>query len=64
MTSIDYTVNIRPLITSHMDCESYLNLRREMLLDAPWAFGSSPEDSRCKTVSDLQEEFSNEYVNL
>lgn len=28
------------------DVPAYLSIRREMLLNAPWAFGSSPEDDR------------------
>lgn len=34
----------RPLIPD--DAEAYSALRREMLLDSPWAFGASPEDDR------------------
>ncbi|MEK6700832.1 MAG: GNAT family N-acetyltransferase [Planctomycetota bacterium] len=33
---------IRSLLPT--DANAYTDLRREMLLDAPWAFGSSPED--------------------
>ena len=43
---------IRPLTES--DLEAYTALRRESLLDAPLAFGSSPEDDSAASVEALR----------
>jgi ribosomal protein S18 acetylase RimI-like enzyme len=43
---------IRPLTES--DLEAYVALRRESLLDAPLAFGSSPEDDSAASVETLR----------
>jgi RimJ/RimL family protein N-acetyltransferase len=37
------------------DAERYARLRREMLEDAPWAFGATPDDDRGLDVANLKE---------
>ncbi len=44
---------VRPL--TPLDAEAYFAMRREMLLDSPWAFGSSPEDDRAQSPADVVE---------
>lgn len=46
-------MSIRPL--NPADAESYTTLRREMLTDSPWAFGSSPGHDRMGTVHAVRE---------
>jgi len=36
------------------DAERYARLRLRMLLDAPWAFGASPEDDKAQDLEDLR----------
>ena len=38
------------------DCEAYVALRRQALLDAPLAFASSPADDRAATVQAVREQ--------
>lgn len=36
------------------DAQAYHALRREMLVDSPWAFASSPDDDRLRDLADLR----------
>lgn len=46
-------MTIRPLTTA--DAGNYCELRREMLLDSPWAFGSSPGHDRMGDARAVEE---------
>lgn len=46
------------------DAERYRALRREMLLDAPWAFGSSPEDDRVNDPDFVRRAFENQWFAI
>lgn len=55
--------DVRPLTPEDMD--AYVVLRREMLADAPWAFGSSPGHDRAGDIEGLQRSVaSTEFVIL
>ena len=51
-------MNLRPLTPD--DAEAYVALRRAMLLDAPHAFLSSPEDDRGSKVEEVRERLASE----
>lgn len=46
-------IHVRPLTAE--DAHAYHALRREMLADAPWAFSSSPQDDRMRTIEGVLE---------
>lgn len=49
-------MEIRPLMPG--DAEAYVRLRREMLLDSPWAFASSPGDDHASDPAIVRERLS------
>jgi RimJ/RimL family protein N-acetyltransferase len=56
---------VRRLASEH--ASAYVALRREMLLDSPWAFGSSPEDDRrtdAAAVAAMFQEADKTFVGL